>query len=538
MTGTITPYRSALRPGRDGFGQLLRAEWTKFRTVRGWVVGTVAAGVVMLLLGLLVTAGNHASICTKRGSGPPTCHGALPLPVGPGGEAVVDTFSFVHRPLVGDGSLTVRVASLTGVFSPGGRDPLGRGGAPATDLRSGVQPWAKAGLMVKASLTQGSTYAAVMVTGGHGVRMQYDYTHDVAGRPGTVTADSPRWLRLTRSGDTLTGEESSDGGHWTRVGTAHLAGLPSTVQVGLFVASPDKETFSQQVGGTNAEGGPTRATAAFDHVALDGQAAGGAWRRDQVGDGGEDDRQPTGGFSESGGTFRVTGSGDIVPAGSGPPSPPGMTVETSLFGAFGGLIAVIVVAALFLTAEYRRGLIRTTLAASPRRGRVLLAKAVVVGAVTFVVGLVASAVAFAAYTRLLRANGNYLLPVSSLTEVRLVVGTAALIAGTAVLALAIGAVLRRGVRAVTAVVMLVVLPYILAVGAVLPAGPAEWLLRITPAAAFAVQQSLPAYPQVDSPYTPALGYFPLPPWAGLAVLGGYVALALGLAAVVLHRRDA
>jgi len=38
-SGTITPYRSGLEAGRDGFAQLLRAEWTKFRTVRGWVIG-------------------------------------------------------------------------------------------------------------------------------------------------------------------------------------------------------------------------------------------------------------------------------------------------------------------------------------------------------------------------------------------------------------------------------------------------------------------------------------------------------------------
>ena len=35
----ITPYRSELGSGRDGFAQLLRAEWTKFRSVRGWVIG-------------------------------------------------------------------------------------------------------------------------------------------------------------------------------------------------------------------------------------------------------------------------------------------------------------------------------------------------------------------------------------------------------------------------------------------------------------------------------------------------------------------
>jgi len=73
---------------------------------------------------------------------------------------------------------------------------------------------------------------------------------------------------------------------------------------------------------------------------------------------------------------------------------------------------------------------------------------------------------------------------------------------------------------------------------VLPAGAADWLLRITPAAAFAIQQSIPRYPQVSASYTPANGYYPLPPWAGFAVLCGYAVLALGLAAIQLQRRDA
>ena len=48
-------------------------------------------------------------------------------------------------------------------------------------MHPGLEPWSKAGLIIKASTRQGSAYAAMMVTGGHGVRMQYDYTQDVAG---------------------------------------------------------------------------------------------------------------------------------------------------------------------------------------------------------------------------------------------------------------------------------------------------------------------------------------------------------------------
>jgi hypothetical protein len=49
---------------------------------------------------------------------------------------------------------------------------------------------------------------------------------------------------------------------------------------------------------------------------------------------------------------------------------------------------------------------------------------------------------------------------------------------------------------------------------------------------------IPAYPQVAASYTPFNGYFPLAPWAGFAVTCAWAALALALAAYLLHRRDA
>ena len=199
---------------------------------------------------------------------------------------------------------------------------------------------------------------------------------------------------------------------------------------------------------------------------------------------------------------------------------------------------MIVVATMFITAEYRRGLIRITLAASPRRGRVLAAKAIVIGSVTFVAGLAAAAAAVIFGARLAASNGTYVFPAPWPTELRVVVGTAALLAVAAVFALALGTVLRRSAAAVTLVIVAIVLPYIMGVASVLPVSASDWLLRITPAAAFAIQQAAPQYPQVTAIYTPTSGYFPLAPWAGLAVLCAYAALALGLAVVLLRRRDA
>ncbi len=97
----------------------------------------------------------------------------------------------------------------------------------------------------------------MMVTGGNGVRMQYDYTGDIAGLPGGVSAAHPRWLRLTRSGDTITGYDSADGTHWTAVGTVQLSGLPSTVQVGMFATSPGYTVTQNSFGGGSIQRRPS-----------------------------------------------------------------------------------------------------------------------------------------------------------------------------------------------------------------------------------------------------------------------------------------
>src|SRR5262245_35716243 len=62
---------------------------------------------------------------------------------------------------------------------------------------------------------------------------------------------------------------------------------------------------------------------------------------------------------------------------------------------------------------------------------------------------------------------------------------------------------RRSAAAVMTVIMTIVVPFFLAFTDAVPTVIGEWLLRITPAAAFAVQQSTPQYHQVQAAYTPA-----------------------------------
>ncbi|MFK3728842.1 hypothetical protein ACI2LJ_01070 [Streptomyces sp. NPDC088090] len=499
------------------FARVLRAEWTKLRTVRGWVLGLAGAALATVVVGLLGTA-------ASGGSGPRGDRTGFPT--GPGGEAVNDSFYFVHRTLEGDGSITVPVASLTGLADDG------RGGTGA----GSAQPWAKAGVIVKKDLTQGSPYAAVVLTGGHGVRMQYDYTHDRAAP--AAAGQAPRWLRLVREGDVLTGYVSADGARWHQVGTARPSGLGRTVRAGLFAASP--QARQETPAGTGFV--PAVATGTFGRPVLRGAWPDSGWSGTQVGGdagtSGSYGNGTKGGFTQSGGTLAVTGAGDIAPVVGGPAMGPAYSPENFLVGGFAGLVVVIAVSAVFVTGEYRCGLIRTTLTAHPARGRLLTAKAVTVGGAAFAAGLVAAALVVPLGERSAEDRGFRVFPVDTATEARVVLGTALLFAATAVLALSLGALLRRGAAAVAVAVAAMVVPYLLATSAVLPAGASEWLLRVTPAAGFAVQQTLPRYAQVLSVYEPSTGYHPLPPWAGFAVLCGYVVPAFGLALTRLRRRDA
>jgi ABC-type transport system involved in multi-copper enzyme maturation permease subunit len=499
------------------------SEWTKFRTVRGWPIALVVAAALSIAFTYVVANGNHQGSCTANG----VCIAGHPfVPTGPDGEAVADGYQFVEQPLTGNGTITARITSLGGLIWNGPSNE-----APSlAHTRPDLDAWAKAGLLLTPSTRSGSPYAAVMATGGHGIRFQYDYTHDQPGRPGAITASSPRWLRLTRTGDMLAGYDSINGTTWEPVGVARLAGLPRTVDVGLFVTSP--VSFQGSGGGV-----ATQATASFDHVSLDGHAVSNTWHGRRIGTGPRDyyPALGAGGYHRSGNTVVVSGSGDIAPAVN--PLASGNTASESLwFGLVVALIVLIVVATMFITVEYRRRLIASTFTATPRRSSVLTAKAVVIGAIAFVLGAVAAAVGIPLGVHILNTGGNYVFPASALTKLQVVAGSGALLGLTAVAVLALGAILRASASAITIATVVFVAPYVVSMYSA--GGVGTWLLRLTPAAGFSVLGVLPRSALVNAPYTMSNDYYPLAPWAGLAVLCAYAAITLGIANLLLHRRDA
>ncbi|MFD7284132.1 hypothetical protein ACFV80_45990 [Streptomyces sp. NPDC059862] len=318
------------------------------------------------------------------------------------------------------------------------------------------------------------------------------------------------------------------------MGTVRLARLPATAQVGLFAASPGDVTLRPVgLGASTTEVRFTQATAVFDHVRVEGARAD-TWSRDTVGELGHTDwekyhRAP--GLVAAGDTLTVTGSGDIGPIGT----EGGRQVEDTLAGLAAGMMVLMMAAVRFATAEFRPGRAGDGAAYG---GRILAAKAVVIGAVAFLTGLFAAGVALPVVTAITRAGGTSVSPVGAVTELRVIVGAAALLATAAVLALTLGALLRRIWPAALLATAALPLPYLLGVLPLLPDDAAQWLLRLSPAAGFAITQTLQEYPQAVAHYVPSAGYFPLPGWAGLAVLCGYAAAAFGIAVSRLRRRTA
>ncbi len=511
----------------DGFARVLRAEWTKLRTVRGWTIGLAVAAVLGALLSVASANGSHSGTCTGSNPGHTVCSAGHPaVPVGPGGQVVADTYELVQQSLDGDGAITAWVSSLVGFVAEENMNQA----SPNAPERPGLAEWAKAGVIVTSSTKAGAPYAAVMATGGHGVRFQYDYSHDIGGTPGTVSPSNPRWLRLVRHGDALIASDSTNGSTWHEIGRTDLTGLPDTVYVGLFVTSPVTYTLSSQ-------GNTTQATARFDQVTVEGSTTSTAWKDTIVGGG--NNFYPTlgsGSARHSGGTFVITGTGDIAPgvlAGIIAQNP---GADQTTIGILVALIVLIVIAAMFVTAEYRRRLIRTTFTATPNRGRVLYAKAIVIFAVAFLTEGVAAAISIPVGRHLLISNGNYLFPVGALTTARVLFGSAILVALSAVAVLGLATILRRSSGAVVAGIALFVLPNIL--GSTLTGSVGEWIYRLTPAAGFSILDSVRSSSLVSYPYTVQNGYYPLGAWISLIVPCLYAAIALGAAALLLRRRDA
>ena len=204
-------------------------------------------------------------------------------------------------------------------------------------------------------------------------------------------------------------------------------------------------------------------------------------------------------------------------------APEDLAPSATLQGYYLGQLLIGALGVLFVSGEYSTGMIRSTLAAVPRRQPVLRAKVVVFTLVVVTAMTAASVVAFLVAQAVMHGYRiTYSLDQPGV--LRVVLGTGVYLTLVGLLGGALGWIIRSTPGALVGVVALIlVIPVLFEqllgnwgrhVGAYLPTGAG---------ASFSTT--------VRGPGT-------LSPWVGLAVMGAWAVVALVLASVQLRRRDA
>jgi ABC-type transport system involved in multi-copper enzyme maturation permease subunit len=195
----------------------------------------------------------------------------------------------------------------------------------------------------------------------------------------------------------------------------------------------------------------------------------------------------------------------------------------SLSGVQLAQIAVGVLGVLLITSEYATGLIRTAFAAVPRRMPVLWGKAALVAATVTAVSVPAAFAAFLAGQSIL-GRQHLAVPLSQPGVVRAVIGSALYLAVIGLIGLGLGALVRNSAGGIAAL-------FGLLYGIPLAADflPGNWAAQVGKFLPTTAGQAVTTV-QPD----PTL----LQPWTGFGVLCMYAAVLIGLAAVMMHRRDA
>lgn len=131
-----------------------------------------------------------------------------------------DEFRYVYQEVSGDVTITARVVSI-----------------------ENTNAWAKAGVMIRESLTSGSKHAMSVITPSRGTSFQRRTNTNGSSAHTTVSSiTAPYWVRMERSGNTFTSSYSSDGNNWTAHGSTSIT-MGSDVYVGLATTSHNDGTL-------------------------------------------------------------------------------------------------------------------------------------------------------------------------------------------------------------------------------------------------------------------------------------------------------
>jgi ABC-2 type transport system permease protein len=194
----------------------------------------------------------------------------------------------------------------------------------------------------------------------------------------------------------------------------------------------------------------------------------------------------------------------------------------SLAGFALGVIAVVVLGVLVISAEYSSGMIRTSLTAVPNRSRLLVAKALTLTAVTLVTGEIASFASFEV-SHLIYATKHINTSLTQPGVARAVVGAGLYLTLTALFSLGIATLLRSTAGAIATVLgLLFVLPI---VSAFLPGSLGRTIQKFLPSNAGSAIMSTQTDPTEASP------------WLGLAAFTAYTTAILIASVIAFNKSD-
>lgn len=208
---------------------------------------TIAMG-TNVYVGAAVTSHNDSVLCTATLENLTVSTSGLPSPLvsqdigavgAPGSAAhangtytvkgsgadiwdMVDEFHYVSQAASGDCEIKVRVVN-----------------------QQNTDGWAKAGVMIRETLNANSAHAMMVLTPGNGTSFQ-NRSNSGGSSSHTTPGDgsvAPGWVKIVRSGNTLSGYKSSDGVNWTTGGSTTLT-MGADVYIGLAVSSHNDGVLS------------------------------------------------------------------------------------------------------------------------------------------------------------------------------------------------------------------------------------------------------------------------------------------------------
>lgn len=207
------------------------------------------------------------------------------------------------------------------------------------------------------------------------------------------------------------------------------------------------------------------------------------------------------------------------------PANPGASAIS--FGYFFAQISVAVLGAMVITGEYATGMIRSTLTAAPDRIRVILAKATVLSAVLFALGVAGGVISWAATAPIL-VGGDLVASLGEPQTWQALAGLGAYLVYVGLLSMALGLILRHAAGAIATILgALLVLPNVLIIASSLGV---DWAIDIYPYLPAQVGEVLMSTTAGDT-------FISTPGGAGLVMLG-YVAVLFVIGLGLIRRRDA